>query len=117
MGKRRGNHLMKSKVALVRDQDPGIAVRKVLELIEAQKLLSSGNRVLLQPNYITAQKPSTGVTTDTRIIACLIAFLKESDRRFFIASSRAFFSYLLLTSSIGALPVLNPGKVADLEIS
>ena len=69
--------MMVSKVALIRDVRPERAVKRVLELIDAGSYVSKGDRVLIKPNYLSAKHPSTGVTTDTRVVSAIIRFVKE----------------------------------------
>ena len=67
----------KTKVAVVGGEDPRELVRKALELIEAEDLISPDDRVLIKPNYVAPRPPSTGVTTDPRVVEALIEFVKE----------------------------------------
>jgi len=66
-----------AKVAVVKDENPYKALKKVLELINAGDLLSPEDKVLIKPNYVVAKHPSTGVTTDSRVIDGVIGFLKD----------------------------------------
>jgi uncharacterized protein (DUF362 family) len=68
---------MKEKVAISRDENPYTALRKALELIDAKNLISPEDKILIKPNYVVAKHPSTGVTTDPRIIDGIINFLKD----------------------------------------
>jgi uncharacterized protein (DUF362 family) len=68
---------MKEKVAISRDENPYVALRKALELIDAKNLISPEDKVLIKPNYVVAKHPSTGITTDPRIIDGIIDFLKD----------------------------------------
>jgi len=65
------------KVAIVKGQSPKLMVKRSLELIGANELVASKDRVLIKPNYICAKHPSTGVTTDSEVVEALIEFLKE----------------------------------------
>jgi len=66
-----------AKAAIVKGQSPKAMVRRSLELIGADELIAPEDRVLIKPNYICAKHPSTGVTTDSRVVEALIAFVKE----------------------------------------
>jgi len=55
-----------AKVAVVKGQTPELMVKRSLELIDANELIASNDRVLIKPNYICAKHPSTGVTTDSQ---------------------------------------------------
>ncbi|MEM2341968.1 MAG: DUF362 domain-containing protein [Candidatus Bathyarchaeia archaeon] len=68
----------RERVAVVRNEDPYIALREALEFIGAKNLISNGDKVLVKPNYVVAKHPSTGITTDPRIIDGIIIFLKEN---------------------------------------
>ncbi|MCS7139532.1 MAG: DUF362 domain-containing protein [Candidatus Nezhaarchaeota archaeon] len=67
------------KVALFRGSDPIEVTVKALEAIESDLsiLVHSNNPILIKPNYITADHPSTGITTDARVIEGVVKFLKE----------------------------------------
>lgn len=67
---------MASKVALIKNVNPEVAVEKVLKLINAGNYISGSDRILIKPNYLSAKHPSTGVTTDTRVISTIIKFVK-----------------------------------------
>lgn len=69
--------MLSAKVALVKGEDPHEMVRRALELIRAEDLVSTEDTVLIKPNYITAKDPSTGVTTDPLVVEELIRFAKR----------------------------------------
>ncbi|MEM1581973.1 MAG: DUF362 domain-containing protein [Candidatus Bathyarchaeia archaeon] len=64
-------------VAVVKDKDPYTALKKALELIDAKKQITHEDKVLIKPNYVVAKHPSTGVTTDSRVIEGVINFLRS----------------------------------------
>ena len=66
-----------AKVAIVKGQSPKLMVKRSLKLIGANELVTPEDRVLIKPNYICAKHPSTGVTTDSRVVEALIEFVKE----------------------------------------
>lgn len=66
-----------SRVAIVRGTNPQDMTVKALEMIEADEVLSQGKPVLVKPNYINARHPSTGITTDSRVIEGVVKFLKQ----------------------------------------
>ncbi|MEM2027018.1 MAG: DUF362 domain-containing protein [Candidatus Bathyarchaeia archaeon] len=69
---------MRSVVAIFRGADPIEVTLKALEAIrEDLNFLSNEKQILIKPNYITAHHPSTGVTTDGRVIEGIVRFLKE----------------------------------------
>jgi uncharacterized protein (DUF362 family) len=48
-------------------------------MIDAAEAVSADKPVLIKPNYINASHPSTGITTDARVIEGVVAFLKRHD--------------------------------------
>ena len=54
-----------SSVAIVKGKRPSAMIRRALDLIGAEELLSPKDRVLVKPNYVVARHPSTGITTDS----------------------------------------------------
>jgi uncharacterized protein (DUF362 family) len=68
-----------TKVALVKNvADPVETTVRALEMTESDVLSAlSGNKpILIKPNYLNAKHPSTGVTTDSRVIEGVAKFLK-----------------------------------------
>lgn len=63
------------KVALVKGEDPLDLTYKALELIEASKLFSSSDRVLIKPNYIVANRPEYGEVTDPKVVEAVSTYL------------------------------------------
>ena len=66
-----------ASVAIVKGHSPVEIVVKALELVEADKAFTSEERILIKPNYINASHPSTGNTTDARVVEGTVKFLKE----------------------------------------
>jgi len=68
-----------SWVVIIKGSNPTEITVKALETIKSdlESVLSSDKPILVKPNYITAQHPSTGVTTDSRVVEGVIKFLKE----------------------------------------
>jgi uncharacterized protein (DUF362 family) len=69
---------MMTSVAIVKGNQPSIMVDEALKLIEADKLITPKDEVLIKPNYVSAKHPSTGITTDSRIVEEIIRFVKNS---------------------------------------
>jgi len=67
----------KTRVAVAKAKNPYEALDRVLKLIEAEKIVKKEDRILIKPNYVVAKHPSTGVTTDSRIIDGIIEFLRK----------------------------------------
>jgi uncharacterized protein (DUF362 family) len=65
------------RVAIVRGTNPQDMMVKALEMTEAAEVLPKEKPVLIKPNYINARHPSTGITTDSRVIEGVVKFLKQ----------------------------------------
>ncbi len=68
---------MKASVALVRGEDPYEMLREAFEFIGAEGLMAGEEVVLVKPNYVVAKHPSTGMTTDSRVIEGIIKFVRS----------------------------------------
>ena len=64
-------------VAIIKGDNPVEMVIEALEIIKADQAFRVDERILIKPNYINARHPSTGITTDARIVEGIIRFLKE----------------------------------------
>jgi len=69
--------MSKIKVAIVKGTEPKQMIHRALEMIDAQKIVSPKDKVLVKPNCVVPKKPSTGITTDSRIVEAIIEFLKS----------------------------------------
>jgi uncharacterized protein (DUF362 family) len=68
-----------SKVSIVKETRPVKATVKALEMIrsDVDYILSKPKPILIKPNYINSKPPSTGITTDSRVIEGIIKFLRQ----------------------------------------
>ncbi len=68
-----------SKVAIVKGTSPVETTVKALERIgsDVDSVLSREKPILIKPNYINSKHPSTGITTDSRVIEGIVKFLRE----------------------------------------
>jgi len=64
-------------VAIIKGLDPVDMVVEALLLVKAEQAFNTNERVLIKPNYINACHPTTGVTTDVRVIEGTIKYLRE----------------------------------------
>jgi len=67
-----------SKVAIVKGTNPVETRVNALEMIRADLdfVLSTEKPILIKPNYINSKHPSTGITTDSRVVEGVAKFLK-----------------------------------------
>lgn len=66
-----------SKVAIVRETNPTDMTVEALEMVNAHEVLPMEKPILIKPNYINARHPSTGITTDSRVIEGVVTFLRQ----------------------------------------
>jgi len=66
-----------ARVAIVKGTNPTDMTVQALEMVEAYESVSEEKPVLIKPNYINASHPSTGITTDSRVIEGVAKFLKQ----------------------------------------
>ncbi len=65
------------EVAVVKGINPPDMTVEALEMVEGHKALSNEKPVLIKPNFLNARHPSTGITTDSRVIEGVVKFLKQ----------------------------------------
>jgi uncharacterized protein (DUF362 family) len=68
-----------SRVAIFKGSNPVEVAVEALEAIEddLKHLITSKRPLLVKPNYITADHPLTGVTTDARVVEGVVKFFRE----------------------------------------
>jgi uncharacterized protein (DUF362 family) len=70
--------MSKTKVAIVKGTDPKPMVRRALEMIDAAAIISPGDDFLVKPNCVVPKVPSTGITTDSRVVESIVEFLRDN---------------------------------------
>lgn len=67
------------RVAIVKGTSPVETTVKALETIgsDVDRVLCEKWPILIKPNYINSKHPSTGITTDGRVIEGIVKFLRE----------------------------------------
>ncbi|MEE9458432.1 MAG: DUF362 domain-containing protein [Candidatus Bathyarchaeia archaeon] len=81
-----------SAVAIIKGISPEDITVQALEMINAHEALTNGKPVLIKPNYLNASHPSTGITTDSRVIEGVIKFLKQQEVQAIIIGEGSGFS-------------------------
>ncbi|TLN05739.1 DUF362 domain-containing protein, partial [bacterium] len=66
-----------SKVAIIRGTNPPDITVTALEMVNAAQALPVGKTILVKPNYVATDAPTTGITTDGRIVEGVVRFLRE----------------------------------------
>lgn len=68
-----------SHVAIVKGTDPVRMTMEALHLIQADlaPLLLISQPFLIKPNYINARHPSTGITTDARVVEGIVTYFRS----------------------------------------
>jgi uncharacterized protein (DUF362 family) len=68
-----------SRVVIVKGTKPVEMTVKALEKIgsDMDGLLYEKKPILIKPNYINSRHPSTGITTDARVLEGIVKFLRE----------------------------------------
>jgi uncharacterized protein (DUF362 family) len=68
-----------TRVVIIEGTDPVETSVKALETIssDVEVALSEKKPILIKPNYINSRHPSTGITTDSRVIEGVVKFLKN----------------------------------------
>jgi uncharacterized protein (DUF362 family) len=64
-------------VAIIKGDNPVKMVAEALTLIAAERAFRKEEKILVKPNYIDSSHPSTGNTTDSRVIEGTVKYLKE----------------------------------------
>jgi uncharacterized protein (DUF362 family) len=66
-----------SLVSIVRGKNPQEITVEALEMANADEHLSVDKSILIKPNFINARHPSTGITTDSRVVEGVVLYLKK----------------------------------------
>jgi len=81
-----------STVAIVKGMHPQEITVKALDMIKTHEALTENKPILIKPNYLNASHPSTGITTDSRVIEGIIKFLKQKELKEIIIGEGSGFS-------------------------
>jgi len=74
---------MMSRVAISKGTNPVETTVAALEMISSDldTVLSAKRPVLIKPNYVNSKHPSTGITTDSRVIEGIVKFLRQRETK------------------------------------
>jgi uncharacterized protein (DUF362 family) len=99
-----------SRVAILKGEDAVEVTVKALEAIrsEVELALSGKQPILIKPNYINSSHPSTGITTDGRVIEGVVKFLKAGNGRMMVIGEGSGH-----TDTFEAFKVAGVDKVAE----
>jgi uncharacterized protein (DUF362 family) len=99
-----------SRVAIVKGEDPvEVTVRALVAIEPEVECALSGNKpILIKPNYINSKHPSTGITTDSRVIEGIVKFLKQNNINAIIIGEGSGFG-----DTLQAFRVAGVDKVAE----
>jgi uncharacterized protein (DUF362 family) len=104
-------------VSIIRGLNPQDITVEALDVIKAQEALDN-KPVLIKPNYLNAKHPSTGITTDSRVIEGVIKFLKQHEVKEIIIGEGSGFSETFQAFRVAGVDTLAKKwkvKMADLN--
>lgn len=80
------------KVAIVKGTDPVQQTVQALNMIatDVDVALSQRKPILIKPNYLNSKAPSTGITTDGRVVEGVVKFLKDKRKDIVIGEGSGF---------------------------
>ena len=80
------------KVAIIKGTDPVQQTVQALEMIvsDVDAALSQKKTILVKPNYLNSKAPSTGITTDGRVVEGVVRFLKGKGHDVVIGEGSGF---------------------------
>jgi uncharacterized protein (DUF362 family) len=64
-------------VSVVKGENPVDLTCRAMDRVRAETAFDDSKPILVKPNYINSRHPSTGITTDRRVIEGVIKFLKK----------------------------------------
>jgi len=70
--------MSEAKVAIVKGTDPKLTALRALKMIDAETIVPTRGNVLVKPNCVVARDPSTGITTDPRVVEAIVEFLRDN---------------------------------------
>jgi uncharacterized protein (DUF362 family) len=67
----------RATVAIAKGEDPYATTVKALDLIHDIIDIESTEKVMIKPNCVRPSKPTTGITTDSRVVEAIVEHLKD----------------------------------------
>ena len=67
----------RASVAIAKGEDPYATTGKALDLIRDMIDIKPEEKVLIKPNCVRPSKPTTGITTDSRVVEAIVVHLKD----------------------------------------
>lgn len=109
--------MVKSKVAVIHAQDSSRGVKKALAGICASQYFKKDERILVKPNYVTNDLPSTGVTTDPYVVLGVVEYLRDSGFENIIVAEGGCtdFNTLETFKRVGLTGLIHDYKLVDMN--
>jgi len=83
-----------SLVSIIKDQDPGRAVREAIRLIGGMsQLVKAGDRVLIKPNLVVPAPPERGTTTNPNVVRAVCELAVKAGAKEVIVADSPFIYY------------------------
>lgn len=107
----------KSKVAVIHTQDPLRGTKKALVSICASQYFKKDEQILVKPNYVTNDLPSTGVTTDPYVVLGVVEYLRDSGFKNIVVAEGGCtdFDTLKTFQRVGLTGLIHDIKLSDLN--
>ena len=106
------------KVSIVKGENPRDITVRALDMIRAKDGLAGDRAILIKPNYINAKHPSTGITTDSRVIEGVVKYIKQSGlNKVILGLKRVKIAKTALESRIVSVPKLKIHAGAGVTLS
>jgi len=108
----------KSKVSLHSTADPR-DVTKVLRDIHAENCFNKDETILIKPNCVTDDLPSTGITVDPVIVAGIVAYLQEHGFNNIIVGEGGMTIYDMpsVFEKVGLIGALRPYGIVPVDLN
>ena len=106
------------RVSLHSTTDPR-DITKVLRDIHAENCFDTNETILIKPNYVTDDLPSTGITVDPAIVAGIVAYLQEHGFNNIIVGEGGMTMYDMpsVFEKVGLIGALRPYGIAPVDLN
>ncbi|HJH31022.1 MAG TPA: DUF362 domain-containing protein [Methanosarcinaceae archaeon] len=111
-------HTPMSKVSLHSTTDPH-DITKILRDIHAENCFDTNETILIKPNYVTDDLPSTGITVDPAIVAGIVAYLQDHGFKNVIVGEGGMTNYDMpsVFEKVGLTDALRPYGITPVDLN
>lgn len=104
-------------VSITRSETEQVSMRAALDLLPVNRIIHSGARVVITPNWVNAKPPATGTVVGPETLRSLIRYVKEFQPKEIIVATGSGEDTVNVFHKVGYDKIIEEEKVAFIDLN